>query len=271
MYRMLCISYLLVHNIFVHAQSLGVSVEAGQHFQVLKKSEHDAPFQSDSKYSLGSGTVRQFMFHYYPDSSNWHLSAGFRWLNGDGVVNARSGTVMSFGERAQSVTYNALGFTGRLTYRFELGPVQLLLNGGPYLPLINRQKEETWLFDSAGHSVTTAKLSNFFSAGFSGGLGVQTKLTERLKLFLSGELLVMNARVKSRSIVKYYDTYGRSLEDVYPNTADREVLYRNKPEDVKNNYDVLRPLFDPSSPTDKLTYTRSYSSIGLQFGLVFML
>lgn len=271
MYRLICIILCLGTILPVSGQKFGVSVEAGQLYGVLKKSENDAPFASDLKYSLGAGIYRQAMFHFYPDSSNWHFSGGLRWFTGKGVITARSGTPMQAGETAQYVQHNALGLVTRLTYMFELNRFRILISGGPYLPLRTVQNEETWQYDTTGHAITYARLGNYFSAGFSGGLGLQTALTPKIRFCIGAELTVLNGRAKTRSVTGHFEYGENKYDERFGDVAERETFYRKDVNGIRNNKDVLPAAFNPGLPTDKISYNRSYSGLGLQFGLVFTL
>lgn len=252
------------------AQKYGIGVSAGYHRGIQTRNQNDAPFASTRSYSLGGGSSRQLMFHYYPDSSNWYLSAGIQHFSGN-AVTAYAGSRADSNDRAMYATVNSFRASAMLTYRFQLRYLDIGLHAGAILPFAGRMEEETWVNDTWGSSTSKARLHNYFSAGFSGGLSATLNLNKHVQFFVRLDLLLMNARIKSSRITAYEDSRGISLEEQYPFEGDRASNYRKAVSEVRNNRDVLPALYNRNQPTDKLSFTRSYSSAGLQFGFTFNL
>ena len=99
---------------------------------------------------------------------------------------------------------------------------------------------------------------------------MQTNLSSKLKFFINSDLILMNAKSKSKIITAYSDSEGKSLEEIFPTVSDREFIYRKNVKDVRNNKDVLQTAYDPSKPTDKLSFLQSFSSIGIRAGFIFL-
>lgn len=257
---------------FLTAQRYGLSIEAGYHFGIQTRNANDAPFPSSTSYSLGNGITRQLMFHVYPDSSNWYFSAGLHHLGGFASVVASDGNSISEGKdfKGQRLTVNSLRALAQLTYSFHVRRYDINLSGGLVLPLLSNMKEETYISDSGMLSRTNASVKNYGSLGFAGGLGVSTNVTKKISLFCNAGLFLLNSKVKSRKIESYSDSRGRTMEEIYPETGQREFLYRKDVNEIRNNKTVLPDLYDKNKPTDKLSYTRSYSSAGIQIGIRFL-
>lgn len=262
---------LVVCSLNIHAQKYGLSAEAGYHFGIQTKNNNDAPFPSTLSYSLGSGVSRQLMFHVFPDSSNWYFSTGFFHIGGTGVIVAKQRSIN--GEEtynAQELSLNSLRWVNKLTYSFHLRNFELKLSAGFVIPIINSMQEETYLNDSNGRSKTTASIKNYTSLGFTGGLGLTMPLTKKIKVFCNTDIFILNSKVKSRKVHSYSDEMGRNFEDIFPTIGSREFLYRRDVSEIRNNADVLRTSYNSALPTDKLSYTRSYSSVGIQVGFMFL-
>jgi hypothetical protein len=253
-----------------NAQKIGFSLDMGYHQGIQSKNTNDAPFQSSKAYTLGSGMSRQFLCHIYPDSSNWFFSIGLQNFNGFEAVSAFH-ELDSFEKKdVQVLNLNSLRALGRLSYSFRYKGLEFNLYSGIMLPLINSLKEESIDYNQdPGTGVTEAKLKNYFTVGYNGGLGIQTQVSKHFKFFVNGDILLMNSNVKSRKITAYSDAKGRTLDDIYPTVASKQVAYKKDVTDVKNT-EFLQSAFNANQSTDKLTYSQSFSSIGLQIGILFL-
>lgn len=262
--------FLFCHVLLSSAQRYGVSMEAGYQFGIQTSNGNDAPFPSSTSYSLGTGISKQVMFHVFPDSSNWFFSTGLQHLSGVGVLTAADRNNHAGAHKAQMLTVGSLRMINRFSYRFQIRQIDLLVSAGFVLPLMNRLDEETFLRDSAGSSRTKARLGNYASIGMCGGLGLGTNLTKNIRLFCNADLILLNSKVKTRTVTAYSDDEGRSMDDVYSSTAASSFFYWKDVNGIRNNEAVLPAMFNKDKPTDKLTYSSSYSSIGLQMGFLFL-
>lgn len=262
--------FLSCYALLASAQRYGVSIEAGYQFGIQTSNDNDAPFPSSTSYSLGTGISKQVMFHAYPDSSNWFFSSGFQHLSGAGILTAANKNNHAGDYKAQVLYVSSLRMINRFTYRFQIKQLDLRISAGFVLPLLNNLREETFLRDSAGSSKTLARLGNYASVGMCGGLGLGANLTKNIRLFCNADLILLNSKVKTRTVTAYSDNEGRSIDDVYSSTAASSFFYWKDVNGIRNNEAVLPAMFNKDKPTDKLTYSSSYSSIGLQMGFLFL-
>ena len=254
----------------VYAQKYGISIEAGYQYGIQSKNKNDAPFQSTTSFSLGEGISRQLMFHVFPDSANWFFSSGLFALSGNGVENASYRSINGQTEMHQTLSLNSLRWINKLTYGFHVGRFQLQMSGGIGLPISNKLIEDTYINDTSFSSHSTAEIKTYKSLAFMGGLGLNTAVFKNFELFLNADVFLMNANIKSRRLSTYTDSRNRSLEDVYQTVASREYDYHTDVSLIRNNQEVLPSLFNKNKATDKLSYAQSYSSIGLQFGFLYL-
>lgn len=262
--------FLLCYALLASAQRYGISIEAGYQFGIQTSNGNDAPFPSTTSYSLGTGIGKQFMFHVFPDSSNWFFSSGFQHLSGAGIMTAADKNNHAGDYKAQVLYVSSLRMINRFTYRFQIKQLDLQISAGFVLPLLTNLQEETFIRDSAGSSRTLARLGNYASVGMCGGLGLGTNLTKKIRLFCNADLILLNSKVKTRSVTAYSDEAGRSKEDVFASTSSTSFFYWRDVNNIRNNETVLPAMFSKDKATDKLSYSSSYSSIGLQLGFLFL-
>lgn len=268
--KLFCLLVLQWLSGVVYAQKYGISIEAGYQYGIQSKNKNDAPFQSTKSFSLGEGISRQLMFHVFPDSANWFFSSGLFALSGNGVENASYRSINGQTEMHQTLSLNSLRWINKLTYGFHVGRFQLQMSGGIGLPISNKLIEDTYINDTSFSSHSTAEIKTYKSLAFMGGLGLNTAVFKNFELFLNADVFLMNANIKSRRLSTYTDSRNRSLEDVYQTVASREYDYHTDVSLIRNNQDVLPSLFNKNKATDKLSYAQSYSSIGLQFGFLYL-
>lgn len=268
--KLFCLLITLGLSGALSAQKYGISIEAGYQKGIQTKNKNDAPYPSTKSFSLGSGVSRQLMFHVFPDSSNWFFSTGLFALSGNGIENARYISEDGRTEMHQTLSLNSLRWINKLTYGFHVGRFELQLSGGIGLPISNKLIEDTYVSDSSFSSHTTAEIKSFKSLAFIGGLGINTTVFKNFELFLNADVYLMNANIKSRKLTSYSDSRNRSLEEVYQTVASREYEYHTDVNLIRNNQDVLPSLFNKNKATDKLSYAQSFSSIGLQFGFLYL-
>ena len=268
--KVFCLLVSLVVSGAAQAQKYGVSIEAGYQYGIQSKNKNDAPYPSTKSFSLGSGISRQLMFHVFPDSANWFFSSGLFALSGKGVENANYRSSDGRTEMHQTLSLNALRWINKLSYGFHVGRFEIQISGGIGLPISSKLIEDTYVNDSSFTSHSTAEIKSFKSLAFMGGLGLNTTVFKNFKLFLNADVFLMNANIKGRKLTAYSDSRNRSLEEVYQTVASREYNYHTDVSLIRNNQDVLPSIFNKNKATDKLSYAQSYSSIGLQFGFLYL-
>jgi hypothetical protein len=253
-----------------NAQKYGFSIELGQHYGINKVKAEDLPFNAPLKYSSGSGTGRQLMFHIFPDSSNWFLSFGLGQMQGNPVLAASRDLRGPGNYEAVTRSVSVLRFIPRVSYLYGEGRFDMTFSAGLLLPMVSRTKEVYSRRDSAADIKTTSVLRQYPSIGFNGSIGLGVKVTPRIRFFLNTDINILNHQVKSRTVTGYEHSGGKTLQEAYPDKASQEVLYRRDVTDVRNNRDVLPQRFNKDQPTDKLAYRVSDSSIGLHAGFLFL-
>lgn len=268
--RHVLIFILVLAPFLSYGQKYGVSIESGQSYGVFKKNLNDAPKSAAIRHSLGSGICGSALFHLYPDSSNWYFSAGIEVLQGRQTNTSETLTSDSFDYRISSATLNTLRFQAQLAYSFNLRWFHLDVRAGVTVPLLSKNKEDFYTKDSLNSSVTATVVKSFPALGFKGGVTLNREILRGVKFFLNLDVTVLNQNVKSRKVVSYWDNFGGTMDEVYPGVAYREMLYHKDPSLVRNNESVLPSSFKKDTPTDKLTYLQSMSSLNFKAGFLFL-
>lgn len=230
---------------------------------------NDLPWGKNLAYSLGSGTSTQLWYQRQPDSSNWIAGAGLNLIIGNrnpAKIDQRPNDTL----RTATLTSNSLRLCLQLGYVWQIKQFHFQLNAGLLLPVTTRVTQEIDYHDSSRTISETSVIRNNFAIGFKSNLACSYKITKNIHFFMMLDYNLLNPYVKSKKVTRYNSSNGKTLEDIYPNTADRETIYHKEPTDIKNNKDALPNAFDKTKPTDKLSYSQSYSSLGFQFGFRFL-
>jgi hypothetical protein len=252
------------------AQKYGLDIQFGHQYGINKTAGYDAPFTSNRRYSMGNGVNRQLMLHFYPDSSNWYMSAGLSYMTGNNVVTAKKENLTAMDYQVATSTLNTLRLIARLSYQATISKFNLTFSAGIILPLSARAKEEFYVRDSVEESKTTSVVRQYTSVGFNGSIGVSRQITPRIRFFINSDINILNHHAKSRKITAYENSRGRTFESVYPDVASREIRYRRDVSEIRNNKDLPLPRFNKNEPTDRLSYRVTDSSIGIQAGFLFL-
>lgn len=250
------------------AQNHAFGFDFGQAFAYYHLPSTSNSQSSAGQYSIGNGRMTGLSYRYYPDSANWFLSTGFDWFQGN-QVGFMSYNTDTFSKGGSSMTLNSLRLQGQLNYVFRFRPVNIEIRAGFVLPLLSRGKENRYYTDTFGTTYTGFQNRFYPSIGFKGGIAFSKKIARNISCILNAEINVLNQKIRSSEIVSYEDPYGNDLNVVFPTIASRESIYRKKPEEIRNNRDVLASRFDSGKPTDKITYSQPMSGIALRFGFLF--
>lgn len=222
------------------------------------------------KYSLGNGTSTQLYFQHQPDSSNWTISTGINLLIGNRNITSLHENKGDSVVQSATLTANSLRYFIQLGYAWQVKKFQFQVNAGFNIPLITRLNGDISYRDSFKSTTEKYRVRNFFSVGFKGSASVRYAIQKRIFLFLLTDLQVLNTKVRSKSLYDYHSSDGQTLEKKYPDYADRETIYLKNAENIRNNKAVLPMSFNPGKATESLSYSQSYSSLGLQFGFQFL-
>jgi len=262
--------FLLLIGTSLNAQKYGLSVELGQQFGINKLGNYDVPFASETKFSMGNGITRQLMFHLYPDSSNWFVSFGLNQLSGNNVITAQRKNLPAMDYQVATQRIMSLRLISRVSYLFTVKSYSFNFSAGFILPLMSKNTEEYRVKDSVGWSLTTASIRHYTSVGFNGSIGVAKLITPKIKCFLNTDINILNHQVKSKKLMAYESSNGKSFENNFPDIASKETIYRKDVTEIRNNKDVLPQRFNKDQATDKLSYRVTDSSLGFQFGFLFL-
>jgi hypothetical protein len=259
----------LITNGALNAQKMGLVFESGKSFGILPKIHEDIDEPYNNKFTLGTGLSNALLLTIYPDSANYFFIAGFEFFNGASVMSANKKTdVFEFGA---SRNLKSLRIQTQLAYNFKSKFFDVQMKAGVLLPFYNQLYKESWRTDSVQTIRQKNKLELYPALGFKGGLAINKRLNSKISVFVSGDITLMNAKVKRSKIVEYHSLKYQEVNDAFPNVSSREFVYRKDPQLIRNNEAVLPDNFDKNKATDKLTYTHSINGIALKFGFVFYL
>ncbi|MES2618833.1 MAG: hypothetical protein V4613_13200 [Bacteroidota bacterium] len=253
------------------AQRNSLWISSGYNYGIAKNiNEVDMNWGTPKKYSLGSGTSTQLYFQHQPDSSNWTIGAGTNILIGNRNLAGIKENKGDSSVKSATLTSNSLRFFIQLGYAWQIKKLQFQLNAGITIPALTTINGEINTRDSFKSSVEKFKINNYFSIGFKGSFSVRYKIKSRILLFLMLDQQILNAKVRKKSTFSYSGSDGSGLNDAYPNYSDRESVYMKNVEDIRNNKAVLPTAFNKDKATESLSYSQSYSSLGLQLGFQFL-
>lgn len=152
--------------------------------------------------------------------------------------------------------------------------VPLTFKLGVIVPIHSRIKEDfslnTTSFRSAGYAIIKHKAS----IGFNTSIHSQAKINEKLFFFGGFQLQLLNSYRRTRTVKYYTDTDGKTLNQVFPDTYDKQTTYLPESEVQKrpvNNKNLFPASFNPDKPAETLTIKTPFSSFGIQFGFVYLL
>jgi hypothetical protein len=252
------------------AQKNSLWVSSGYYYGDAKsKTPSDLTWGKAKSYTLGSGTSTQLFVQHQPDSSNWMLGAGLNLLIGNrNVVRMQTGSKDTL--KTATYTANSLRLVLQFGYLWSVKKFNFQLNAGLIVPLKSQIKCDIDYRDSSKNSQETAILRNYFSVGFKSNLVCTYQINRKIKLFVSLEQILLNSKVRKKTITGYQSSNQQSLNALYPNVSDKETVYLKDVLEIRNNPLLLPNAFQKNQATEQLSYSQSYSSIGFQFGLQFM-
>lgn len=255
-------------SIFAQKNSLWVS--SGYYYGDAKsKAPSDLTWGKAKSYTLGSGTSTQVFFQHQPDSSNWMFGSGFNLLIGNrNVVRLFEGGKDTL--KTATYTANSMRLVLQFGYLWTIKKFNFQLNAGLIVPLSTQIKCDVNYRDSSKSNNETSILKNYFSVGFKSNLVCTYQVNHKIRFFLSLDQILLNSKVRKKSITGFQSTTQQSFDALYPTVSDRETLYYKDVLKVQNNPLLLPNRFHKDQATDQLSYSQSYSSIGFQFGLQFL-
>lgn len=252
------------------AQKNSLWVSSGYYYGDAKsKTPSDLTWGSAKSYTLGSGTSTQLFFQHQPDSSNWMYGAGLNLLIGNrNVVRMQTGVKDTL--KTATYTANSLRLVLQFGYLWSVKKINFQLNAGLIVPLQSQIKCDIDYRDSTKSSQETAILRNYFSVGFKSNLLCTYQIDRKIKFFVSLDQILLNSKVRKKTITGYQSSNQQSFNALYPNVSDKETVYLKDVLEIRNNPLLLPNAFQKNQATEQLSYSQSYSSIGFQFGLQFM-
>lgn len=262
--------FLLLFCSTLSAQKNSLWVSSGYYYGDAKsKTPSDLTWGKAKSYTLGSGTSTQLFLQHQPDSSNWMLGAGLNLLIGNrNVVRMQTGSKDTL--KTATYTANSLRLVLQFGYLWSVKKFNFQLNAGLIVPLKSQINCAVDYRDSNKNSQETSVLRNYFSVGFKSNLMCTYQLNKKIKFFLSLDQILLNSKVRKKTITGYQSSNQQTLNTLYPTISDKETLYIKDVLEIRNNPLLLPNAFQKNQATEQLSYSQSYSSIGFQFGLQFM-
>jgi len=121
------------------------------------------------------------------------------------------------------------------------------------------------IFSNSGAATTqTEEIRGRFGVGYSGTLGAQYRVYERMYLFAEVEAIHLAVN-RNSSQIKSLTLNGIDVMDQL-NTYNRETNYVDELRPTSNN-PRTNPNFDENLPSDELSSTTFFNSVGVNFGI----
>ncbi|MDI1235559.1 MAG: hypothetical protein PSX81_14880 [bacterium] len=252
------------------AQKNSLWVSSGYFYGDAKsKPPTDLTWGKSKSYTLGSGTNTQLSFQHQPDSSNWMFGTGLNLLIGNrNIVRSQIGENDTL--KTATYTTNSVRLILQFGYLWTIKRLNFQLNAGLIIPITTQIKSEISYKDSLKNSTETALLKNYFSVGFRSSLVCTYRISKKVHFFVSLNQILLNSKVRKKTITGYQSSNQQDFNALYPNVSDKETLYIKDVMQVRNNPLLLPNSFQKNQPTEQLSYSQSYSSIGFQFGFQFL-
>ena len=252
------------------AQKNSLWVSSGYYYGDAKsKTPSDLTWGKAKSYTLGSGTSTQLFFQHQPDSSNLIFGAGLNLIIGNrNVVRMQSGSTDTL--KTATYTANSLRLVLQFGYLWSVKKFNFQLNAGLIVPINAQIKCDINYRDSFNNSLETSVLHNYFSVGFKSNLLCTYQVNKKIKIFVSLDQIVLNSKVRKKTVTGFQSSNQQSFNALYPNVSDKETIYLKDVLEIRNNPLLLPNAFQKDQATEQLSYAQSYSSIGFQFGLQFM-
>ncbi len=208
------------------------------------------------------GEVNIFLGYKLSEQISTELGLGYFY----GLNNKSSSvTQSSFGNYNSENTIRGQMFRINPTLRFNAGNGKMIpyIKAGAVIGLVSRLKIKGKYTDSDPFNTNTMEDEMVFSGraslGFTGALGIQLTLSEKIGFFSEIHMITQSWAPKKSLVTKQTANGTDMLPDM--STSEKETEYLDK---YTNSY-------DSESPSKELKYFMPFSSIGLQIGLVFRL
>jgi hypothetical protein len=208
--------------------------------------------KNEAIYSTyGSGSQSGLTLNKHFDSLPIYLSFGLNHLIGaSSITNADLATSEKKYTTMQSIqllSVVGIGYKQNIFKDFSLYAQTNLA-----IPTYTRMKEQNFYIMEYIKSDYTKIYRMNFSAGFAWNLGFRLKISDRL--YFKGEYngIFMNQNKVRSYISNYYHNQGKTLEEEFPYVYQRETLYFENIEDVKNDQILFPDSFDPNQAQHSL-------------------
>ena len=179
-------------------------------------------------------------------------------------------------QQRNTVSYNAvlLTFSPNITFKAisrpkwfiynKVGAVIVIRPNSIEHDITDVHSKSTWagyVKDSSGHSDLQYDWGiRNPSLGFMGGLGIQVRLMEQLRIFSEVQFSHIVFQIKDRMVTKY-DVNGQDMSATLP-MSQREVYF-------KKDYQTSGQAQDPNQPGQATVQRLPITYVGLQAGLVY--
>jgi hypothetical protein len=201
--------------------------------------------------TYGSGSQSGLTMNKHFDSLPIYLSFGLNHLIGaSSITNADLATSEKRYTTMQSIqllTVLGIGYRQNIFKDFSLYAQTNLA-----IPTYTRMKEQNFYIMEETKSDYTKIYRMSFSAGFAWNLGFKLKISDRL--YFKGEYngIFLNQNKVRSYISNYYHNQGKTLQEEFPNVYQRETLFFENIEDIKNDQILFPNTFDPNQAQHSL-------------------
>jgi opacity protein-like surface antigen len=126
--------------------------------------------------------------------------------------------------------------------------------------MYSRYKSEFWDFDEIESSEMEMERNGGWALGFSGGLGLDFRLSQNFSFFSELRVLSLSYAPKKGEVTKYEENGINELKDL--TVSEKEVEYVDKIV-ISNDDDPI----EEDEPSQDLKHYLPYNSLGLRLGL----
>jgi len=119
-------------------------------------------------------------------------------------------------------------------------------------------------FPATAPTTQTEEIRGRFGVGYSGTLGAQYRVYERMYVFAEVEAIHLAVRRSNSQITQFSQHGNDALNQL--NRYDRETNYVNELTSTSNNHRI-NPNPNENEPADELTSTTFFNSVGVNIGI----
>lgn len=201
--------------------------------------------------TYGSGSQSAFTLNRHFDSLPIYLSIGLNHLIGaSSITNADLVTSEKYYTTMQSIQLLSVLGVGYKQNIFK--DLSFFAQSNIAIPAYTRMKEQNFFIKEEIKSDYTKIHRMSFSAGFAWNIGLKLKISERL--YFKGEYNgVFINQNKVRSFISNYNhNQGKTLEEEFPFTYQRETIYFEDIDEIKNDPILYPNTFDTNQALHSL-------------------